>query len=520
ALPDTGCTPLEVVSANLERWGIALEIIGRGQAFDPPETFAEIQAMLDGDPSNDATGDPVAGPDGIRWNNFDASSNGSVEDGISESGDQKAAVGGSNLVVVASFRDCLLGTRSGGPIGTTGRECYLNLDNPATRPLPPPVNGIFASRDGFGRLIGMLPIGLRLTYRNDDAGRTPIGATASVSSAAFPFQRLSPREMQLLVQTGELVVSRDAVFTAQDVADLASIIGAPIPATIVITAPPGSSLRIAFFDPISGYDIDNNAARDVDEDGDNAFDFIDDGLAGPTFAANILCGSGVPGDVLQIAAQHELDATQRALLESAYPNGFPPRSPVFCGSSEFLLGTTGESSPGRRDFLWHGAAADQDEDGVTDFLDVCPTVADPDQPDLDADGVGDLCDNCVEIKNARIASPPPAPFTTSGGQRDDDADGFGNVCDAKVTGGTIVSAQDTNEFVVSIGRRRTTSVCGASRVRSCAIFDLDERSLVIGAPDVARLVSLLNRPPGPRCSACGDFLQLPCEGPACPAPAQ
>jgi hypothetical protein len=520
-LPDAGCTPLEVVSANLERWVVATEILGRGQAFDPPETVAEILAILDGDPTNDATGDPRAGMDGILWNNFDGDSDGRVDDAIAETGDQKAAVAGPNRVVVPTFRDCLLGTATGGPVGTSGRECYRNLDDPATRPLPPPVSGISASRDSAGRLIGLLPIGLRLTYRNTDG--TTLNPMASLSAAAFPFQRLTRREMQDLVQNGSLDVSRDAIFGAQDLTDLATVLGvATIPATIRLTATPGANLRIAFFDPVSGYDVDNNGVRDVDEDNDETFDLEDDGTSGPAFSGNILCGSGVPGDVLQIAAQHELDSEQRALLAGAFPAGFPPRSPVFCGSTEFLLSTTGESSPGRREFVWHGGVSvpdsDQDSDGVADDEDLCPTVADPDQLDFDGDRVGDLCDSCVEVANPRIASPPPEPFSTTGGQRDDDGDGFGNACDAKVTGGTVVGGSDVAEFVASLGKRRTQSTCGASRMRSCAIFDLDEQSLLIGGPDVARLISMLSRPAGPRCAACGDFLQLPCEGPACPAP--
>jgi hypothetical protein len=40
----------------------------------------------------------------------------------------------------------------------------------------------------------------------------------------------------------------------------------------------------------------------------------------------------------------------------------------------------------------------------------------------------------------------------------------------------------------------------------CAIFDLDEAAVVIGAPDVARFRSLIGKLPGPRCATC----PLPC----------
>jgi hypothetical protein len=162
-------------------------------------------------------------------------------------------------------------------------------------------------------------------------------------------------------------------------------------------------------------------------------------------ANNILCGSGVPGDALQDAMQHELDRAQRDLLAAAFPGGLPPRSPTFCGLTHFLLGLTGESAPGRRDFLWHGGApravtGETDDDGFPDAYDTCATLANADQLDADADGAGDVCDNCVEAPNARIAQ-LLAAFTYTGGQRDDDADGYGNACDADFTQGGSSPAQ-------------------------------------------------------------------------------
>src|ERR1700690_618726 len=61
------------------------------------------------------------------------------------------------------------------------------------------------------------------------------------------------------------------------------------------------------------------------------------------------------------------------------------------------------------------APDDQDDDGVPDAIDNCPTVANPAQSDLDADGRGDACDNCVLVENTD--------------QTDTDGDGIGDACD-------------------------------------------------------------------------------------------
>lgn len=47
---------------------------------------------------------------------------------------------------------------------------------------------------------------------------------------------------------------------------------------------------------------------------------------------------------------------------------------------------------------------DKDKDGVPDFQDNCPDVANPDQRDIDRNGVGALCQDGVEV-----APPPPPP---------------------------------------------------------------------------------------------------------------
>lgn len=58
---------------------------------------------------------------------------------------------------------------------------------------------------------------------------------------------------------------------------------------------------------------------------------------------------------------------------------------------------------------------DYDGDGVPNYTDNCPCVANADQRDEDGDGVGDVCDNC--------------PHTANADQADSDFDGVGDACD-------------------------------------------------------------------------------------------
>jgi hypothetical protein len=158
---------------------------------------------------------------------------------------------------------------------------------------------------------------------------------------------------------------------------------------------------------------------------------------------------------------------------------------------------------------------DGEGDGVGDACDVCPTLVDFSQADGDADLVGDVCDNCVTIANPRVAAGflTTNPWATlTGGQRDDDHDGFGNRCDAKFTAGPLVGSTDLTQFRASNGKNRTGDTCGTLGTRPCAIFDLDENSLLLGSPDLTQFRLLNGKAPGPRCAACTGTgsVSLPC----------
>jgi hypothetical protein len=167
---------------------------------------------------------------------------------------------------------------------------------------------------------------------------------------------------------------------------------------------------------------------------------------------------------------------------------------------------------------WDHRNEDVDGDGVADRADNCPSVANGSQADGDADLVGDLCDSCTTAANPRVAATflsanprvPPGflaanPWATlTGGQRDDDHDGYGNACDAKFPGvaGTFVGAGDLTQFRTANTKNRTIDTCGTSGTRPCAIFDLDEANLIIGATDLNRFRLLNGKLPGPKCAAC------------------
>jgi hypothetical protein len=380
--PDPGCTALEVISANIERLTIAGEIVGNDRAFDPPETLAEIFAVLDNDASTDAFGDPVAGVDGVRFNDFDRDEDGSVGDGINELGDQKAVLyqggGEQDQVIADNYRACLE-TRA---LGTT--KCFLNLDSTDMTTDPGYTQGPGGQPISFGRedrVVASLPIGVLVSFFDGSAD----SAGTFRGTAVFPLQRLSALELQQFAALDRITVPANR-FTDEELAIVnTQLTSNPQLGAIglddVITLRPSGRIETrptqcggspppcfvlqggeTFERLMFSITIDGDQEPDLDEDDDSAFDFVDDGTAGPITDDNILCGTGLPGDRLQTAAQHELDDAQAAELAAA--GGLPPRSPIFCRGLTGLLNITGRTLPitraggdgrfGRRDFLWHG----------------------------------------------------------------------------------------------------------------------------------------------------------------------
>ncbi len=104
--------------------------------------------------------------------------------------------------------------------------------------------------------------------------------------------------------------------------------------------------------------------------------------------------------------------------------------------------------------LIFGAASliDQDNDGVCDFTDNCPTVFNPDQSNMDTDTLGDVCDNCPTIAN--------------NDQLDIDQDGVGYVCDDAIDMcsaanylSAFIDALDARESTKELLKAKLESVC-------------------------------------------------------------
>lgn len=89
----------------------------------------------------------------------------------------------------------------------------------------------------------------------------------------------------------------------------------------------------------------------------------------------------------------------------------------------------------RANIIAYLGSGDDDDDGIVNAADNCPTVPNPGQADMDADGVGDLCDSCPTDpendadEDLACDSTDNCLGLANPMQLDDDMDGQGNACD-------------------------------------------------------------------------------------------
>ncbi|MFT7620999.1 MAG: hypothetical protein ACI9WU_000160 [Myxococcota bacterium] len=119
-----------------------------------------------------------------------------------------------------------------------------------------------------------------------------------------------------------------------------------------------------------------------------------------------------------------------------------PTSEVCNGSDDDCDGQIDEGVPDLdSDGTCDDLDDDKDGDGVSNSVDVCPSVADPLQMDADGDGQGDLCDPDRDgdgVPNATdVCVDAPDPD-----QVDHDGDGLGDVCDPDPDGDGVPDAID------------------------------------------------------------------------------
>lgn len=89
---------------------------------------------------------------------------------------------------------------------------------------------------------------------------------------------------------------------------------------------------------------------------------------------------------------------------------------------------------------------DPDLDGILDPNDNCPTVANPEQADLDNDGMGDECD--VDIDgDGRMNEQDNCPLYANPQQYDNDEDDFGDVCDQDDDNDGVMDESDNCQFM-------------------------------------------------------------------------
>ncbi len=343
-----GCTALETASANLERLLIATEIIGFDRVFDPPESLTELVNWGSGNTAKQAFGDPISGPDGIFTRNAYVFRDDEVDFQV-----MPARQPGNAQIVKATGTkaEALIQLQQFNPNTdcTTQATCLFDVTAIMTD-----------DNDVKSKFPLVLDLPIAYTVNEVDEPNDPNEGPPTVIGA---------RKVNL-AGLEQMDLKKLSLLFSGRVVDIADPITGEIHRVQMSKAQHDELFGRSQIDAVANptRDINDDKINDLDQDRDGIWDGIDDYSPGPITDDNILCGSGLHGDVFQDAAQYDpyrLDeAPGSSKFKAKFPKGLPPRSPVFCRAVAGIVGGTTQTLPvkkaggdgrfGRRDFLWQG----------------------------------------------------------------------------------------------------------------------------------------------------------------------
>ncbi len=152
----------------------------------------------------------------------------------------------------------------------------------------------------------------------------------------------------------------------------------------------------------------------------------------------------------------------------------------FDGIGDYYDNCPAIANPGQEDVNSNGVGdacdtgSDSDSDGINDNVDNCPIISNPGQADADSDGIGDACDAYPnDADNDQINDiNDNCPLISNPDQSDIDLDGIGDVCDSDADGDSI-HASDNCPLIANTNQLDSDND-GIGDVCDASPFDSDD----------------------------------------------